>query len=378
VRSDRPDRPSRPWRDDDRSRPGAGRPGQRDRDDDRPGSRLPEDPRRAARRLPVDPDVDPRDLDPGVRAELRSLSKETAERVARHLVSAGTLVDEDPEQALAHARAARALAGRVASVREAVGVAAYRAGEFGEALAEFRAARRISGRDDHLPVMADCERALGRPDRALALIASPAALRLDPAAKVELRIVESGVRRDLGQHDAAVLTLQGPDLDSTRVEPWTPRLWYAYAAALADAGRREEALRWFTAVSAVDDGETDADERVAVLEAAIEGASTEGQADPPAAEPVADGTAAAAPEAEPATVPAVEPVQEAPAARPPGPAPLLFSDTGAGQVVGDDPRGDDPRGDDPRDDDPRDDGHEVDDDLVHGDLEDDPRGDRES
>ena len=185
--------------------------------------------------------------------------------MARHLVSAGLLLDEDPETALTHAQAARALAGRIASVREAVGIAAYRAGEFGEALAELRAAKRINGRDDHLAVMADCERALGRPERALALVASPAALRLEPAARVELKIVESGIRRDLGQPEAAVLALQEPDLDGQADEPWAARLWYAYAAALLDAGRTDEAVRWFRAVLTVDDGETDAEERLAEL-----------------------------------------------------------------------------------------------------------------
>jgi len=73
-------------------------------------------------------DVDTRLLDRAVRAELRSLSKPNAEAVARHLIAAGQLLDTDPDRALAHARAARVRARRVAAVREAVGVAAYRAG----------------------------------------------------------------------------------------------------------------------------------------------------------------------------------------------------------------------------------------------------------
>ena len=84
--------------------------------------------------------ADPRELDPAVRSALRGLDPRNAERVAGHLVAAGTLVDEDPEAALAHARAARDRASRVTAVREAVGVAAYHAGDFAEAARELRRA----------------------------------------------------------------------------------------------------------------------------------------------------------------------------------------------------------------------------------------------
>ncbi|MBB4775637.1 hypothetical protein [Actinomadura livida] len=181
---------------------------------------------------------------------------------------AGRLADEEPERAYKHARAARRLASRVGVVREAAGIAAYHAGEWAEALAELRAARRLSAGDvSYLPVMVDCERGLGRPERALDLIKSPEAKNLDPMGLVELRIVESGVRRDLGQYDAAVVTLQIPELRDRRLRPWSARLFYAYADALAEAGRAEEASDWFARAAAADrDGETDAAERYAELE----------------------------------------------------------------------------------------------------------------
>ncbi|MFD0690803.1 hypothetical protein [Actinomadura fibrosa] len=208
------------------------------------------------------------ELDADVRTELRTLPKDLAGRVARHLVMAGQLAEEEPERAYKHARAARRLASRVGVVREAAGLAAYRAGEWAEALAELRAARRLSAGDDsYLPVMADCERGLGRPERALDLVKSPEAERLDPMGRVELRIVESGVRRDLGQYDAAVVTLQIPELRDRRLRPWSARLFYAYADALVEAGREDEASDWFARAAAADrDGETDAAERYAELE----------------------------------------------------------------------------------------------------------------
>ena len=75
---------------------------------------------------------------------------------------------------------------RVGVVREACGIAAYRTGRWAEALSELRAARRMTGRDDYLPIMADCERALGRPDRALALPSGTGVL-LEDASRGGLR-----------------------------------------------------------------------------------------------------------------------------------------------------------------------------------------------
>ncbi|MCW2585178.1 MAG: hypothetical protein JWN55_694, partial [Frankiales bacterium] len=185
------------------------------------------DPRREERRqlarVPLPDDIEPRDLDFEVRKQLKSLSKDTAELVARHLVVAGRLMDEDPEQALKHARAARALAGRVGAVREANGLVAYAAGEWSEALSELRTARRITGDPENLAVIADCERALGRPDRALLVTEDPQAKTISPEARVELLIVASGARRDLGQAEAAAASLQVPALEGP-VRAWTARL----------------------------------------------------------------------------------------------------------------------------------------------------------
>ena len=198
-----------------------------------------------------------------------TLAKDTAETVARHLVMAGRLVDDDPRAALAHARAARALAGRVAAAREANGLVAYAAGEWAEALTELRTARRISGDPSHLPVMADCERALGRPDRALLVVEDPQADGLDAAARVELLIVASGARRDLGQAAAAVVSLQVGALEG-QVRPWTARLRYAYADALLESGRPDDARDWFARTAEIDpEGETDAVDRLLELDGVV-------------------------------------------------------------------------------------------------------------
>lgn len=201
-----------------------------------------------------------------MRQDLRGLRKEVAEDVARHLVAAGTLLEVDAARALAHARYARSKASRLAVVREATGVAAYYAGEWAEAIAELRAARRMGGGPGHLAVLADAERALGRPERALEITRSPEAAELGRDEAIELVIVASGARRDLGELDAAVIALQVPELDGDVVAPWNTRLRYAYADALLTAGRRDEAVRWFLRTVEIDDEElTDAADRLAGL-----------------------------------------------------------------------------------------------------------------
>jgi tetratricopeptide (TPR) repeat protein len=185
--------------------------------------------------------------------------------VARYLVAAG--LAENPEQGYAFAQSAKRLAARVGVVREACGIAAYRTGRWAEALSELRAARRMTGRDDYLPMMADCERALGRLDRALALVREANAAELSRPTQIELRIVESGIRRDQGLAEAAVLVLQVPELTSGRVRPWSARLFYAYGDALLAADRPEEARDAFVrAVEADPDGTTDAAERLDELD----------------------------------------------------------------------------------------------------------------
>ena len=213
-----------------------------------------------APRLTVPAGVTADQLDPEARAELRTLPGDLADAVARMLVAAGQ--EEDAEIAYQHALAARKLAARVGVVRETCGIAAYQAGKWAEALAELRAARRLTGQGSYLPLMADCERALGRPDRALELVTGPDAKKLDRKSQIELRIVESGIRRDQGFAEAAVVALQIPELTDGGQRPGSARLYYAYADALLETGREEEARYWFGRAAAADvDGETDAAER---------------------------------------------------------------------------------------------------------------------
>lgn len=211
-------------------------------------------------------DIDVADLDPSVLQDLRVLSKDNADRVAKHMIMAATWMADDPRLALSHARAAKNRAGRVGVVREAAGIAAYHAGEWKEALSELRAARRMSGGPGLLVVMADAERGLGRPEKALEIGRSPEARELDDDSKIELAIVMAGARHDMGQHESALATLQqlNPSMKIDSFEHL--RLAYAYADALAQVDRTGEAKQWFEKVAKTDsDNLTDAGERLKEL-----------------------------------------------------------------------------------------------------------------
>ncbi|RUP26786.1 MULTISPECIES: tetratricopeptide repeat protein [Mycolicibacterium] len=239
-------------------RPGSernGRPPQsRDEASDRPsGPRLPDD-------------VEAKQLSPEVRRELTTLDKATADYVAKHLVMAGDLLDEDPEAALEHARAARNRASRIAAIREAVGIAAYHCGDWAQALSELRAARRMGSKSPLLALIADCERGVGRPERAIELGRSPEAEQLTGDDADELKIVLAGARCDLGQPAQALALLSNPPLDSTRTGQTAARLFYVYAETLLALDRKNDALQWFLHAAAADlEGVTDAEDRVAEL-----------------------------------------------------------------------------------------------------------------
>ena len=227
-------------------------------------SRTPPDS--GAPKLTIPSTVEARQLAPEIRAELSTLDRATADTVARHLVAAGELLDDDPEAALAHAKAARTRSGRIAAIREAVGIAAYHCGDWAQALSEFRAARRMGSKSELLPLIADCERGVGRPERAIDLARSPEAARLSGDDADEMRIVAAGARIDLGHPDQALAVLSSPPPDLSRTGSTAARLCYTYAEVLLALGRPDEALQWFVHAAAADiDGVTDAEERVSEL-----------------------------------------------------------------------------------------------------------------
>lgn len=192
----------------------------------------------------IDEDITGKELDREASRQLGTLNDSNRKWVARHLVMAGRLIDIDPELAFEHALAASRRGGRLAIVREAVGLAAYAAGDYAEALRELRTYRRISGDHTHLPVMADCLRGLEKPEKAIELGQEAEAQKLSGSVRAELALVLSGAYQDLGNHASALAALEIPELDLHRAFSFSPRLYLAYAEVLETLGRDEDAEKW--------------------------------------------------------------------------------------------------------------------------------------
>ncbi|WP_245563636.1 tetratricopeptide repeat protein [Longispora albida] len=187
--------------------------------------------------------------------------------MAGRLVATGELVDVDAKQALEHALVARRMAARVPAVREAVGIAAYLSGEWQLAIAELRTYHRLSGKLTHIAMIADCERAQSRPERAIDLYRNTDQALLDRSEQIELLIVAAGARMDMEQADAALAMLRVPELDGADDALEAAPLRYAYADILLATGKRDEAYEWFAKAAAADtEGETDAADRLLELD----------------------------------------------------------------------------------------------------------------
>lgn len=192
----------------------------------------------------IDEDVTGKELDRATLKQVQGLDEKQAAWVSKHLVMAGRLMYDDPAQAFQHALAASRRGGRLACVREAVALTAYAAGEWHEALREFRTYRRITGDETHIAAQLDCERALGRSEKAVKLASEIDMATLDRDARVELVMVLSGAYEDIGDLDAARKALEIPELDRRRGYPFSPRLFQRYADVLSALGQEKESRQW--------------------------------------------------------------------------------------------------------------------------------------
>ena len=188
--------------------------------------------------FPLIPDeVLAEDLHISVRAQLKTLSAENQEMVARHLQMVALLIDVDPELAHRHALAASKKAGRIAVVRETLGVTAYTTGDFALALRELHTHKRISGSNDQLPLIVDSERGLGRPQKALEAVAGIDRSKLDVGVRINLAIALSGARLDLGQLELAKQELEIKELGPKSIFDQSPLLFRSYAEVLSALGK---------------------------------------------------------------------------------------------------------------------------------------------
>jgi tetratricopeptide (TPR) repeat protein len=168
----------------------------------------------------------------------------------------------DPGAAVRAARAAKRAAPRAASVREALGIALYQAGDFRAARTELAAAQRISGRSDLAAMLADIERALGRPERAIALFERSPRSGMEPDTAAELLLVAASAYGDLGQPAAGVALIRRHARWPVEVADHHLRLAYAEGALAEQAGDLAGARAAFARVVAADPDFHDAADRL--------------------------------------------------------------------------------------------------------------------
>lgn len=180
--------------------------------------------------------ITPEDLDMGVRVQLKTLTAENAEMVARHLAMVSLLIDDDPALAHKHALAASRRASRLAVVHETLGLTAYAIGDFALALRELLTHRRLSGSNEQLPIIVDSERGMGRPERALEAVVGVDRSKLPVGVRINLAIALSGARLDLGQAKLAKQELEIKELSPKQVFEQSPLLFRSYAEVLRELG----------------------------------------------------------------------------------------------------------------------------------------------
>ena len=176
------------------------------------------------------------------RLRLRGLSKEHAENIGLHILAAYALEETDPQGALAHAKWAARQASRIDLARETLALVAYRQGDYKLALKEFRTAHRMNGYSDYLPFIADCERGLGNPRKAIEEATSEEGSQLQGESKAEMFLVYAGALGDLGLWDKAIETVQALVKARGLSGDYRMRAVQAEQNFLEQAGRSQEAL----------------------------------------------------------------------------------------------------------------------------------------
>jgi tetratricopeptide (TPR) repeat protein len=160
--------------------------------------------------------------------------------------------DGDPEEAVRAARAAKRAAPRSASVREALGIALYQMGDFRGARTELAAAQRISGRQDLAAMLADIERALGRPERAIALFERVDRSKMEADTAAELLLVAASAYGDLDRPAAGVALIRRHARWPVELSDHHLRLAYAEGALAEQAGDLPHAQAAFARVLQAD------------------------------------------------------------------------------------------------------------------------------
>jgi tetratricopeptide (TPR) repeat protein len=174
-----------------------------------------------------------------------------AEAGERLLAAAQSFAAGRHGKAVRHAEVAKELSPRDATVREVLGLAAYRMGRWDVALRELRTFRRLTGETTHLPVEIDVLRALERPDdveRAWQLMQR---LGGDRSTRDEAKVVYGSFLLDRDEPRRA-WEVANPKRIGADPRDSEVRVWYVAARAAARLGDAATARQLFEAIQDAD------------------------------------------------------------------------------------------------------------------------------
>ncbi len=172
---------------------------------------------------------------------------------------------EDYGEAIRLGEQAKHIALRSIAARELLGLAYYRARRWSDAARELFAFRRLTGSTEQNPVIADCYRAMHKPDKAIEYCDEVKPGRVDEGVHYEAQIVAAGALADMGRMDEAIARLESLDLDPEGAGAHHVRAWYALGDLLQKKGRFTQAREWFEAAAATAPDLADAAERATRL-----------------------------------------------------------------------------------------------------------------
>ena len=185
---------------------------------------------------------------------LRSTPKDRRQPAINHLSKAMEMfADERYPGAASELRKAKELSPRSATIREMLGLSAYRSGLWEEGLRELRTFRRLTGDLIHYPVEMDCLRALGRDQDVIKAWERLQDHEISATINHEARVVYASFLLDQGRPRDAWPVIKPGRLVASPTQGELRR-WYVAARVAVDAVDLDAARRL---VAALDEQEPD-------------------------------------------------------------------------------------------------------------------------
>jgi tetratricopeptide (TPR) repeat protein len=188
-----------------------------------------------------------------VRDEIvRSTPKDRREPAIKLLSKAmQSYADERFPAALTDLRKAKKLSPRAATIRELLGLSAYRSGNWEEGLRELRTFRRLTGDLIHFPVEMDCLRGLGRTDDVIRAWDQFQGYDVSATVNHEARVVYASFLLDQGRPRDAWPVIKPGRLVASPTQGELRR-WFVAARVAMAAGDRDTARRLVAALDEQD------------------------------------------------------------------------------------------------------------------------------